>query len=77
MNIPFLDLKQSYNNIKDEINNSIQCVLDKGNYILGEEVIEFENNYFCENQRYFFHFVKVSHHIFEAYREIFRRSAKT
>lgn len=45
MNIPFLDLKQSYNNIKDEINNSIQCVLDKGNYILGEEVIKFENNF--------------------------------
>jgi len=45
MNIPFLDLNKNYQSIKEEVDNSIQNVLNKGNYILGEELNEFEKNF--------------------------------
>ena len=45
MNIPFLDLQRNYNTIKKEVNNSIQSVLNKNNYILGEELNIFEKNF--------------------------------
>ena len=45
MNIKFLDLSKNYNLIRDEVNSNIQKVLDKNNYILGEEVTNFENNF--------------------------------
>jgi dTDP-4-amino-4,6-dideoxygalactose transaminase len=45
MKIKFLDLQQNYFNIKKEIDNNIVSVLTKCNYILGEEVCLFENNY--------------------------------
>ena len=43
MKVPFLDLKRQYQNIKDEINDAIQTVLESQQFILGEEVEEFEN----------------------------------
>ena len=43
MKVPFLDLKRQYENIKDEINEAIQTVLESQQFILGQEVEEFEN----------------------------------
>ncbi len=38
----FIDLKRQYNLIQTEISQSIKNVLEKGNFILGEEVDKFE-----------------------------------
>jgi len=40
----FIDLKSQYNLIKEDILNSIERVLDHGQYIMGPEVIELEEN---------------------------------
>lgn len=45
MKIPFLDLKRQFDEIKDEISASVNRVLESGNYILGSEVLEFENEW--------------------------------
>jgi dTDP-4-amino-4,6-dideoxygalactose transaminase len=45
MNIPFLNLKKNYENIKEEVNENIQKVLTNCNYILGAELNEFEKNF--------------------------------
>lgn len=41
-NIPFIDLKAQYRELKDEINRRIQAVLEHGQYIMGPEVRELE-----------------------------------
>lgn len=38
----FIDLKQQYHLYKKEIDHAIHCVLDKGQYILGEEIKQVE-----------------------------------
>ena len=38
----FIDLKSQYNLIKEDVLNSIETVLDHGQYIMGPEVIELE-----------------------------------
>ena len=43
MNIPFLDLKRQYKEIKAEIDASIQQVVDSQHFILDSAVKEFEN----------------------------------
>ena len=40
--IPFIDLKTQYQELKSEINERIQLVLDHGQYIMGPEVKELE-----------------------------------
>jgi dTDP-4-amino-4,6-dideoxygalactose transaminase len=45
MNIPFLRLKQQYEEHKDEINSAVLKVLDSGWYILGTECDKFESNF--------------------------------
>ncbi|MDA9819183.1 DegT/DnrJ/EryC1/StrS family aminotransferase [Methylophilaceae bacterium] len=45
MDIPFLDLQASYQNIKPEIDDAVLRVMDSGQYILGEEVVKFEQAY--------------------------------
>ena len=45
MNIPFLDLKYVYQSQEDEINNAILRVNQSGNYILGDFVEKFENQW--------------------------------
>jgi dTDP-4-amino-4,6-dideoxygalactose transaminase len=42
MNIPLVDLRKQYQRLKDEIDPAIQTVLDKCNFILGDEVATFE-----------------------------------
>ena len=41
-NIPFIDLKTQYAELRDSINGRIQAVLDHGQYIMGPEVAEME-----------------------------------
>ena len=43
--IPVFDLKRQYANIKNEIDEAIAAVLAKGNFILGEEVRAFEEEF--------------------------------
>jgi len=49
MEVPFLDLKKQYQSIKDEVNVSIQQVMDSGRFALGENVKSFEKEFasFC------------------------------
>jgi dTDP-4-amino-4,6-dideoxygalactose transaminase len=43
--IPFVDLKTQYLSIKEEINTAVLQVLDSTQFILGQEVIAFENEF--------------------------------
>jgi dTDP-4-amino-4,6-dideoxygalactose transaminase len=49
MNIPLVDLQAQYRSIQSEVSIAIQTVLNHGGYILGPEVLAFENNFasFC------------------------------
>lgn len=44
MNIPFIDLKQQYLEIKEQVNDSILKVLEHGQYILGPEIRDLESD---------------------------------
>ena len=44
MQIPFLDLKRQYQNIKNEIDNAVRDVVESGRYIGGETLGYFEEN---------------------------------
>jgi len=50
MNIPFVDLKEQYNSIKEEILEAINKVLDRSSFIGGHFLEQFESNFarFCE-----------------------------
>ncbi|MEI7967642.1 MAG: DegT/DnrJ/EryC1/StrS family aminotransferase [Betaproteobacteria bacterium] len=50
MNVPFLDVRRSYLELKTEIDSAIGAVLEGGMYILGPEVDAFEREWaeFCE-----------------------------
>lgn len=50
MNVPFVDLKSQYESIKPEIQAAINAVLDRGDYILGQDVKLFEEEFsaICE-----------------------------
>ena len=43
--IPFVDLQAQYKTIAKEINAAIQGVLDRSDYVLGEEVGLFEEDF--------------------------------
>ena len=43
--VPFLELGQTYSEIKDELDAAYQRVMDSGWYILGEEVAAFEREF--------------------------------
>ena len=45
MNVPFLDLRAQYRSVREEVLTSIQQVLEKCNFILGEEVRQFEEEF--------------------------------
>lgn len=42
MNIPLLDLKRQYHNLKSEIDQAIECVLESSHFIQGPQVKELE-----------------------------------
>jgi dTDP-4-amino-4,6-dideoxygalactose transaminase len=50
--IPFVDLKTQYDSIKDEIDEAIQNVLDNTSFIMGEDLINFEEEFasFCNTK---------------------------
>ena len=50
MNIPFLELKPTYLELKDELDDAYRRVMDSGWYLLGEELEAFEMEYaeYCE-----------------------------
>ena len=45
MNVRFVDLKEQYNSIKQEIDRAISTVIDETSFIGGKHVFEFENNF--------------------------------
>ena len=45
MQIPFLNLAQSYETIRDELEQAVLRAMRSGHYILGREVAEFERNF--------------------------------
>ena len=45
MNVPFLNLKAAYIDVKSEVDEAIARVMHSGQYILGDEVKKFESNY--------------------------------
>lgn len=45
MNVPFLDLRESYLELKDELDAAVARVADSGRYILGPEVEAFERDF--------------------------------
>ncbi|MFH2142212.1 MAG: DegT/DnrJ/EryC1/StrS family aminotransferase [Bacteroidota bacterium] len=45
MDIKFVDIVRQYNHYQSEIMNAIELVLNKGNFILGEEVEQFEDSF--------------------------------
>ena len=52
MNIPFLDLKAPYIELKDELDAAYRRVMESGWYILGKEVEAFESEFaaYCESE---------------------------
>ena len=45
MNVPFVDLRAQYRSIRNEVLANIQQVLEKCNFVLGEEVRQFEEEF--------------------------------
>lgn len=45
MNVPFLDLKPTYLELKDQLDQAYARVMESGWYILGQEVENFENEF--------------------------------
>ena len=45
MKVPFMDLSRMHEPIKKELEMSIAEVMNKGNFILGKQVEEFEKNF--------------------------------
>ena len=52
MKVPFLDLKSSYLELKDDIDKSISRVLTSGSYVLGKELELFESEWaeYCQSK---------------------------
>lgn len=50
MKVPLIDLKAQYLSLKPEIDEAVSRVLSKGNYVMGEEVEQFEQEWakFCK-----------------------------
>lgn len=52
MNIPFVDLKAQHDTIRPEIDAAIARVIDRANFVLGDEVQKLEEEFasFCESE---------------------------
>ena len=50
--VPFLDLRAQYNQIKDEVNAAVMAVIDSCQFILGDEVKAFEEEFaaYCKSE---------------------------
>lgn len=49
MKVPMVDVLAGYWGIKDEVEAAVRTVMNKGNFILGEEVTRFENEFAALN----------------------------
>lgn len=51
MEVPFVNFKQQLHAIQDEVRNGIENILEKGNFILGDEVKDFERDFaaYCDS----------------------------
>ncbi|MBU2572519.1 MAG: DegT/DnrJ/EryC1/StrS family aminotransferase [Elusimicrobia bacterium] len=49
MKIPMVDVLAGYSGIKDEVETAVRTVMNKGNFILGEEVAGFESEFAALN----------------------------
>jgi dTDP-4-amino-4,6-dideoxygalactose transaminase len=47
--VPFVDLKKQYRSIKSEIDEAVMSVLDSAQFVLGNEVAAFENEFAAYN----------------------------
>ncbi len=45
MNVPFVDLKQQYLSIKDEVLSAVANVFESTQFVLGKEVAAFEEEF--------------------------------
>ncbi|HSV44080.1 MAG TPA: aminotransferase class I/II-fold pyridoxal phosphate-dependent enzyme, partial [Candidatus Bathyarchaeia archaeon] len=45
MKVPFVDLKPQFATVKDEVRKAMDDVLEKGNFILGDQVKSLETNF--------------------------------
>lgn len=52
MNVPFIDFKEQYHLIKEEVDVGLKKVFEKGDFILGEEEKQFEEEFarYCESK---------------------------
>ncbi|MBU7043127.1 MAG: DegT/DnrJ/EryC1/StrS family aminotransferase, partial [Theionarchaea archaeon] len=50
MEVPFVDLSRQYENFKAEMDSVIGNVIQKGTFVLGEQVKKFENEFssYCD-----------------------------
>jgi dTDP-4-amino-4,6-dideoxygalactose transaminase len=50
MNIPFIDLKAQYRTIEEDVNAAIYGVLQRADFVLGHEVVKFEEEFadYCQ-----------------------------
>jgi dTDP-4-amino-4,6-dideoxygalactose transaminase len=49
MNVPFIDLKSQHRALQGELNQAIQRVMERGDFALGKDVVQFEEEFadFC------------------------------
>ncbi len=49
MNVPFIDLQMQHRALRDELNQAIQLVMERGDFALGKDVVLFEEEFaaFC------------------------------
>ena len=52
MNVPFIDFREQYHAVKDQIDSGLKSVFEKGNFILGQEEKDFERAFasYCDAQ---------------------------
>lgn len=50
MNVPFIDFSEQYQTVKDEVQTGMNSVFERGAFILGQEVKDFEEEFaqFCD-----------------------------
>ncbi|MBP9853937.1 MAG: DegT/DnrJ/EryC1/StrS family aminotransferase [Candidatus Omnitrophica bacterium] len=52
MSVKFIDFSKQYELVKDEIDIGLKKVFEKGNFILGQEAVDFENSFakYCDSK---------------------------
>ena len=45
MRVPYVDLQSQYAEIKNAVNRKINALMKRGDFILGQDVVEFERSF--------------------------------